>query len=338
MIKILLLSFFSIQAGATVIRNEMDFASYRFNVVLEVSQSLKPTEIRSKQGKDGQYQVESYLVKNEQSSKIEPLPFVMPTEKCASGQTQKVKAALSNSYFQIEQSSVYEISADVQCGMITKLYFDAPSAEGQAVTIWQVASTAVKKFKEIDRLNFWNQQITFVWPSKGDYYTYDQVHITKGHHWDVVGHELGHAIYDQASIGSFDGGAHKIDECYTQTMALSEGWASYFAAWLIIALNDSDAKFEFIVPRRAPIRIEHIPADVCAGPLNEWRVIGWFWDLVDLHSDNENVNHQFLKVWDNTLNKYYSKTSDFAYDFMSNGFDQNDIRTTWKLNFLEPLN
>ena len=77
-----------------------------------------------------------------------------------------------------------------------------------------------------------------------------------------MAHEIGHAIYDQADIGVSGGGRHRIDECYTNALALSEGWATFFAGWLNLRLNDQDARFEFLVPRRAPIRLENIPSDL----------------------------------------------------------------------------
>lgn len=39
------------------------------------------------------------------------------------------------------------------------------------------------------------------------------------------------------------------------------------------------------MPRRAPVRIENTPADVCAGNRNEWRVASVLWDVYDTHGD-----------------------------------------------------
>ena len=40
---------------------------------------------------------------------------------------------------------------------------------------------------------------------------------------DVVGRELGHALYDMANIDVMEGGAHRIDQCYSKRPRLSEG-------------------------------------------------------------------------------------------------------------------
>jgi hypothetical protein len=153
------------------------------------------------------------------------------------------------------------------------------------------------RLKNTVGLEFWNNPIEFNWPSDGDYYSFGEVNLTRGDHWDIVGHEFGHAIYDLSQMGVFGGGQHYIDRCYTHALALSEGWASYFAGWLNFDLRDPDPHFEFMVPRRAPIRIENIPEDVCRGQTSEWRVSGFFWDLIDLNLDREAAEFAFTHVW-----------------------------------------
>src|SRR5690606_26030868 len=73
--------------------------------------------------------------------------------------------------------------------------------------------------------------------------------------------------------------------CYTTTLAWSEGVASFIAGVISIERDDPDAKFEYMVPRRAPIRLENVPGDVCEGPGNEWRAAAAIWDLWDTHND-----------------------------------------------------
>jgi hypothetical protein len=53
-----------------------------------------------------------------------------------------------------------------------------------------------------------------------------------------------------------------------------------------------------MVPRRKPIRIENVPADVCSGHTNEWRVGAAMWDLYDSHSDgSDEVAIAFSSIW-----------------------------------------
>jgi hypothetical protein len=110
--------------------------------------------------------------------------------------------------------------------------------------------------------------------------------------------ELGHAVMDGAMDAHTSGGSHKIDECYSAGLAWSEGWASFFSAAVNLSPDDADAKFEFMVPRRAPIRIENVPADVCKGPTSEWRVFAGLWDLYDRHDDGgDRVALGFAPIW-----------------------------------------
>lgn len=246
----------------------------------------------------------------------------------------RITASLDSKRYRVEGSrNVYQISADVPCGKPVTLRFKQQSSGGQALGIWRIATLAQAKLSQSVGLDFWRSQITFIWPADGDYYSNDQVHITLGHQWDVVGHELGHAIYDQARIGVFGGGSHKIDECYSDALALSEGWATFFSGWLSLDLNDKDAKFEYLVPRRAPIRIENVPADVCKGPKNEWRVSSFFWDLVDLNNDGENAQFGFDRVWRATLNAGIRNMADAAKILDKAGFDRAQIEALARLNF-----
>jgi len=94
------------------------------------------------------------------------------------------------------------------------------------------------------------------------------------------------------------GGAHRIDECYSARLAFSEGWASFYSAFTQVASDDPDAKFEFMVARRAPLEIEHVPDDVCEGQTNEWRVYAALWDLYDSYEgDDDQFELPFIHQW-----------------------------------------
>jgi hypothetical protein len=136
-------------------------------------------------------------------------------------------------------------------------------------------------------LDWWKNSIKTIWPGDADYYSWGTLNLTGAHQWDVNGHELGHALSDQAFNMRFGGGQHYIDRCYDPTIAWSEGVASFISAIISIDPADTDAKFEFMVPRRAPLRYENVPTDVCEGQTNEWRVGAACWDLFDKHDDGD---------------------------------------------------
>lgn len=160
------------------------------------------------------------------------------------------------------------------------------SANAQAA--W-IHLTFVKAETQLQRygvgLDWWKTAIRTTWPGSGDFYQWGSLNLTGAHQWDVNGHELGHALSDQAFNMRFGGGQHYIDRCYDPTIAWSEGVASFISAVISIDPADPDAKFEFMVPRRAPLRYENVPADVCEGQENEWRVGAACWDLFDTHED-----------------------------------------------------
>ncbi len=246
-----------------------------------------------------------------------------------------LRAALKDPHFSVKAAGGrdYAVSVDVPCSGHLKVIFKEDSDGGQALGIWQIASRAKQMLKQSVGLGFWNSSLDFIWPEQADYYNFGQVHISRGDHWDVVGHEMGHGIYDLGKMGQFGGGEHKIDECYSETLALSEGWASYFSAWVSVSLDDADAKFEYMVPRRAPLRFEAIPADVCVGPSNEWRVTGFFWDLIDLHADGETSTEAFARVWNAVSGKGSDSTVDAAAHLKRAGFDAAAVDLAWSLNF-----
>jgi len=169
----------------------------------------------------------------------------------------------------------------------------------QAAAIHNTASHGFKVLQENGiNIDWWNK-LDINWPATGDYYSrLSGVHITEGLHWDVVGHEIGHAVFDMASRGVMGGGQHYIDQCYNTSLAFSEGWASFYSAFTQINRDNPDPHFEFMVARRAPLEIEHIPSDVCAGDTNEWRVYAALWDLYDSYEgDDDQFEMSLIAHW-----------------------------------------
>jgi hypothetical protein len=176
----------------------------------------------------------------------------------------------------------------------------AGTQNAKAGLIHQVWNRALAAFERenIPTTGWWTSRITTRWPADGNYYSFGTVSLTDAEWWDVNGHEIGHAIFFAGFNSSSGGGQHKIDECYGADLAWSEGFASFFSAVISIDRADPDAKFEFMVPRRKPIRIENVPADVCSGHTNEWRVGAAMWDLYDSHADgSDEVAIAFSAIW-----------------------------------------
>jgi hypothetical protein len=139
-----------------------------------------------------------------------------------------VTAVMESKRYSVTHSGQpYDLVLRLKCGTTQKIIFEEKSDAGEVIGIWQVVKSAEKKLEKEVGLSFWKNQIEFTWPAKGDYYDGSSVHLTFGHQWDVVSHEMGHAIYDQANIGVFGGGEHYIDRCYENAIAISEGWASF---------------------------------------------------------------------------------------------------------------
>lgn len=305
---------------------------------MSVSTELAPSEVIPETQKFQQTEAVSFLRKNGELQKLEHLKF--STDKSCSientGEPIQFVARLESSHINVKKTGTYRVQFSGVCGTRYKVIFDSTAPEGQAVMIWEVASRAVQKFTEIQRLEFWGGPLQISWPADGDYYSWGTVYITRGDYWDVVGHEIGHAIYDRANIGALSGGQHYIDQCYTDSLALSEGWASFFSAWISVDRNDPAAKFEFMVPRRAPLGIETVPDDVCAGPTNEWRVYAFLWDVIDLNDDGELSTVEFQRYWDIAYNQNVRSMVQKSHTLVRGGVDQNHLQKLWELNFKTP--
>lgn len=200
----------------------------------------------------------------------------------------QVRYSLENPRWRVGKYSWQGPEAEIQGATdLGDSTLQAGSTNGEAAWIHDVFLKSLALFeREQVPLDWWKRQISVNWPGQGNYYTNYSVTLTGAEQWDVNGHEIGHAIYHQALNARSEGGQHKIDECYSPTLALSEGFATFFSGAVHLAKDDPDAHFDkYLVPRRAPIRVENVPEDVCKGARNEWRVASAFWEIYDTHAD-----------------------------------------------------
>ncbi|MBI4386161.1 MAG: hypothetical protein HY551_02145, partial [Elusimicrobia bacterium] len=177
-------------------------------------------------------------------------------------------------------------------------------------------------------LSWWNRRLLVKYPGSADFFSPWEfaLNLTRPEAWDVNLHELGHAVMAAGTRSYGGGGRHKIDECYTRGLAWSEGWATFFAGAVRLSPDDDDARFEFLVPRRAPIRIENVPEDVCRGTANEWRVAAGLWDLYDRHGDGQDqIAMAFGTMWSAIQDKVMGGLPD-AWAFIRKKLDSRQER------------
>ena len=227
--------------------------------------------------------------------------------------------------FRSDGGEAYEWeSAPVAAGSDAGTLSPAAGSENAKLGVLQLTYLdAVDFLAREATIDWWKEPLTVVWPGGSDYFSPGEwtLHLTDPNSWDVVLHELGHAVMNGAMDARTSGGAHKIDECYSEGLAWSEGWASFFAAAVRLSPDDADAKFEFMVPRRAPIRVENVPADVCRGSASEWRVFAGLWDLYDRHEDGlDRVALGFGPIWKGVTGGTTSSVID-AWTLIAAGLD-----------------
>jgi len=198
------------------------------------------------------------------------------------------------------ESPAFELpaAAGVALGSLT------PEPGSENAKVGMIHLTYLDALDALDRLGagraWWKRTLAVNWPDDSDYFSpWDfSLHLTRPEAWDVILHELGHAVMAASMNADSAGGQHKIDECYSAALAWSEGWATFFAGVVRLDPADADARFEFLVPRRAPIRLENVPEDVCKGEANEWRVAAALWDLYDSHADGTDASSlPFARLW-----------------------------------------
>ncbi|MFN8576191.1 MAG: hypothetical protein U0354_04990 [Candidatus Sericytochromatia bacterium] len=229
-----------------------------------------------------------------------------------SGKNIAVSFQFSNKYWMIggkdksyswSIDSINNLSSDIDLGTISPV---KGSENAKAAFINDIYNRYLKMFKKegINVDTWWTVQLKTVWPQNSNYYAWKTVNLSDADHWDVNGHEIGHAMTDIGTNSSMGGGQHKIDECYTENLAWSEGFATFLSSVISLDKSDPDAKFEFLVPRRAPIRQENVPTDVCNGQKNEWRVGATMWDIYDTHVDgDDNISVPFKTIWQSVTRK-----------------------------------
>lgn len=227
--------------------------------------------------------------------------------------------------FRTDGGDAYEWeSAPVASGADAGVLSPVPGSENAKLGVLHLTYLEAVDFLTREAtIDWWKTPLTVIYPGDSDYFEPGAwtLHLTNPVAWDVVLHELGHAVMNGAMDARTSGGSHKIDECYSDGLAWSEGWASFFAAAVRLSPSDPDAKFEFMVPRRAPIRIENVPDDVCKGPTSEWRVFAGLWDLYDSHDDGgDRVTLGFGPIWKGVTSGTTSSVVD-AWGLIAKGLD-----------------
>jgi hypothetical protein len=268
---------------------------------------------------------------------------------CSASQTTPVNLEVrfeNDTYKIVGHWLTYVLKISVQCGHTYALSFNQNSKAGNVLSIFETVERARTRLAAEVGLDFWNDRVTLSWPATSTFYDLGEVNLTHGNQYEVVGHELGHALADLGNINvigpcmgtqcSTGEGYHLIDHCYNKALAFSEGWATFFSAWLYLDPNDSDAKFSQISPRRAPVRVENVPADVCDGPTNEWRVTAFLWSLMARHN-NGKTEYSFAQIWNGLQNRAAVDTMSVANDLVQSGFSKKDIDQAWRQNFLTAL-
>jgi len=234
--------------------------------------------------------------------------FALPAPAALSG-TFTVRVSLDNKYWAFHNpnaDAAYEWespSFTLAAGRgieLGKLFPSAGSDNAKLGVLHLTYVDALDFLKKEGDVDWWTNTLTVNWPGSADFFSpwAWSLDLTDATHWDVVLHELGHAVQAGAMKAQSAGGSHKIDECYSPALAWSEGWGTFFAAAVRLSRDDEDARFEFLVPRRSPIRIENVPDDVCKGEASEWRVAAGLWDLIDTHPDgSDHYAMSFNRLW-----------------------------------------
>ena len=99
----------------------------------------------------------------------------------------------------------------------------------------------------------------------------------------VVQHELAHSIHSYYWDGNMPSGGgiqHKLNKCYNDGLALTEGFANFVAYWVQFERDNPGP-----VEASLNYNIEKPPSNFCKASSNEGRVSAAFWDAYDTHDD-----------------------------------------------------
>lgn len=248
----------------------------------------------------------------------------------------RVRLSLDNAYWSLRdpnRGSAYEwesppFTPDASGINLGILKPEVTSFNAQLAVLHLTYLRAADYLQARGSLAWWTRTLRVNVPSDADFFSPGSwsLDLSNPLAWDVVLHELGHAVMSGAMRSAPAGGAHKIDECYSEALAWSEGWATFFAGAVHLRADDPDAKFEFLVPRRAPIRLENVPDDVCAGQTNEWRVAAGLWDLYDTHPDGgDDITLDFNRLW-KALTSGQTRSLESAWKLLAAGLNPLERR------------
>ena len=141
---------------------------------------------------------------------------------------------------------------------------------------------------------------TVVWTDVNDttYSSGMTTYISRNHAYqhDVIIHETGHILMNAYSkIPQGSGGRHRIDGSYSRELAWTEGWATFYAACVILAGDEADASLPYFA---GGVSIETVPANFAEGDTNEMRVAAALWDLYDRNADGpDNASMKFADIF-----------------------------------------
>lgn len=112
---------------------------------------------------------------------------------------------------------------------------------------------------------------------------------------DVVAHERGHwvmdrLVYEDGFWPPGAGGDHTWCGQYTQGLAWTEGWATYYALRKGYWLDNSDIFFDYGSGGRVGIESGFACDPAVTGDTNEYRVAGALWDIVDGAPDGKDAH------------------------------------------------
>ncbi len=175
------------------------------------------------------------------------------------------------------------------------------------------------------------------------YWSDGKIYIIPAHaNEGVVQHEIGHSInsyYWNGNMPSDAGGTHTLKGCFTNGLALTEGFADFLAYWVQLDRNTSAPTITAF-----NMNLESLPSNVCNGQTNEMRVAATFWDLYDYWNDGSGTSADTLLYTDQAtsvaiyLNNNKSKMADYLAVTQAgqNAYWQGELTKLFKLNTIIP--